>query len=333
MNTASPAPSDAPLLSVVMPAYDVERYVPDAVRSVLAQDGPRIELIVVDDGSADGTVAAVQRAAAEAPPGAAVRVVEQANAGASVARSRGLEVATGDFVGFIDADDAWEPGLAAALVGALTADETADLAFPRVAYMGEDGEPLGFTSRLRARRFGFMDLLTDNPINTATGVIVRAEAVRAVGTFDASLRACIDLDYWVRVGRLRPGNIVGVDRVLARYRRRPGQITSDWHRMERGWRAVMDKTRAAHPERVAQAERRAEAHRRVYWATIAYQAGEHADARRLIAQAWRGAPLALLRHEPALVRLGACIASLAPAPAHRRAAVAFGALRHGRRGA
>ena len=92
-----------PVVSVVMPAYNAERFVDEALESVLKQSYQRLEVIVVDDGSTDGTAARVQAY------GNPVRYLQQVNAGVGAARNRGLEAATGDYIAFLDADDLWRP--------------------------------------------------------------------------------------------------------------------------------------------------------------------------------------------------------------------------------
>ena len=93
-----------PVVSVVMPAYNAEHFVDETLESVLKQSHRRLEVIVVDDGSTDGTGARVRAY------GNQVRYLQQANAGAGAARNRGLEAATGDYIAFPDADDLWRPG-------------------------------------------------------------------------------------------------------------------------------------------------------------------------------------------------------------------------------
>jgi glycosyltransferase involved in cell wall biosynthesis len=93
-----------PTVSVVIPCYNTERYLGDALRSVLTQDVPPLEVLVIDDGSTDGSAAL---AASFGPP---VRVLSQPNCGVSAARNHGLREARGEWIAFLDADDVWVPG-------------------------------------------------------------------------------------------------------------------------------------------------------------------------------------------------------------------------------
>src|SRR6266852_6361254 len=92
-----------PLVSVIIPAYNAERFIDETLESVFKQTHDHLELILVDDGSTDGTGAQVRAY------GDRVRFIRQVNAGAGAARNRGLEVATGDYIAFLDADDLWRP--------------------------------------------------------------------------------------------------------------------------------------------------------------------------------------------------------------------------------
>lgn len=95
--------ADKPVFSVVMPLYNKERYVSDAVNSVLTQTCEGLELIIVDDGSTDGSLAIVKGIDDKR-----IHLISQKNGGVSVARNRGMEQAGGSYICFLDADDLWE---------------------------------------------------------------------------------------------------------------------------------------------------------------------------------------------------------------------------------
>src|SRR4051794_13984557 len=93
--------SDRPLLTCVIAVFNGERYLPEAIESVLVQEGHTVEVVVVDDGSTDGTRHSVERF------GSRVQYVFQDNAGPASARNRGLRHAAGELIAFLDADDLW----------------------------------------------------------------------------------------------------------------------------------------------------------------------------------------------------------------------------------
>jgi len=92
-----------PTISVIIPVYNREQYVAEAIRSVLAQTHPATEIWVIDDGSTDNSAAVIQAF------GDTVRYYRQPNGGAAAARNQGVELATGDFLAFLDSDDRWLP--------------------------------------------------------------------------------------------------------------------------------------------------------------------------------------------------------------------------------
>lgn len=108
--------STAPLLSVVVPAYDVEDYLSDCLRSILGQPHSRLEVVIVDDGSTDSTGEIADRIAAG---DSRVRVIHQPNAGLGAARNEGVRRSTGTYLAFADSDDLVVDGAYAAMVASL----------------------------------------------------------------------------------------------------------------------------------------------------------------------------------------------------------------------
>ncbi|HEY9644827.1 MAG TPA: glycosyltransferase family A protein [Chroococcidiopsis sp.] len=121
-NPASPSAA----VSVIIPVYNREAYVGDAIRSVLGQTVPPAEVIVVDDGSSDRSAEIIQ---SFGPP---VRYVAQANSGAAVARNRGVDLATGELLAFLDSDDRWQPDKLERQLAALQAQPELAMVFGHV---------------------------------------------------------------------------------------------------------------------------------------------------------------------------------------------------------
>lgn len=318
-----------PRTAVILPAFNVKAFVPHAIASLHAQTLTDFEVIAVDDGSSDGT-AEVLDALAEswAAESRSLTVVRQRNGGSAAARNAGLALAEGTFVAFLDADDLWYPHTLDRLVQELDSNPELDVAFPLYRYVDQNGEPLGIESRRDHDRFGFADIFTNNPIDSTTAVVARRQAVDEVGGFDASLDACVDLDLWLRLTALRPGNIGCVREVLADHRRhRDGQITSNWRRMRESWARVADKAERQRPEEAPQLRPLADGRMAVYWSALAYQSGDFAAARSHMWTAWRRGGLGLASDKRVWMRTVAALTSLLPAALHRNIGRAFNAIR------
>jgi glycosyltransferase involved in cell wall biosynthesis len=219
----------APTISVVVPCYNAERFVVAALRSVLAQGEPDLELIVVDDGSRDGSVAAIR--AAQLP----VTVIEQANQGVAAARNTGMAHASGHYVAFIDADDIWLPGKLAAQRRLLQASPGARMCYTAwQTWPSQEPEPpaellatLQQQAADPARWAGasgwiYGELLQDCVVWTST-VLAERSLLQEAGGFDAGLRIGEDYDLWLRLSRITP--IPRVAAPLALYRLHPASTT------------------------------------------------------------------------------------------------------------
>ena len=139
----------------------------------------------------------------------------------------------------------------------LNAQPRADLTFSWSRIIDEDGRDTGLTSRLWDGPISFSELLADNVIGNGSALVLRREALMAAGGIDAAFAACYDLDAWLRIGALRPGNLWAVPEFLTFYRRRPGQITGDVAVVERSFEQLLQKARWFAPRAVALVEGRA----------------------------------------------------------------------------
>jgi glycosyltransferase involved in cell wall biosynthesis len=207
------------LTSVVIPCYDSQGFLEEALASIQAQTTPVREIIVVDDGSPTPIHAP---AAWKGPP---LQIVRTTNQKSAAARNHGLQLASGKFVAFIDADDLWLPEKIARQEKALSADHTAVACYTRCT------EEPGFFS------FGpyppadvseeeFLRVLWYNNFFPPSSVLVRRQALLDTGGFlDRLGTGAEDLELWIRL--LELGRFVQVAEPLCRYRKHIGQFTND----------------------------------------------------------------------------------------------------------
>ena len=277
------------MISVIIPAFNVAPFVREAVESALAQTHRDIEVIVVDDGSTDGSPDRLSNL--EDPR---LRVIRQPHGGSAAARNAGLGMATGELVAFLDADDRWAPQNLERQAAFLNSHPEADATFSHSLVVDEQGRSLGFKSSSCAGPISLARLLRVNEIGNGSCLLLRREALDRAGWFDPVLMACVDIDAWLRIASLRPGNLVAIPEVLTFYRRREGQISSKWRRMEASYLQVLERLRQVAPVVVQQEERRSRAGRYRYYARLARESDEPGSALRLLATAFCWAPFWLL---------------------------------------
>jgi len=206
-------------VSVIIPAYNAEPYIAQAIESCLQQTAPPDEIIVADDSSTDGTAAIAKKSSKF------VKVVQLTeNSGVSVARNRAIEESTADWIAFLDADDYFLPDKLELQADCIRENPHAVLiysGFRIVAGNGlpEDGSfsPAGDLAwRLRYQ----------NPILTSS-VLLRREAFDAAGGFDPVYRSAQDWDMWLRIAeRFSTAAFAAVPNPLVMYRRVPGSLSS-----------------------------------------------------------------------------------------------------------
>lgn len=202
---------DPTLISVVMPCYNAEPYLREAVMSVMQQSYPALELIIVDDGSTDGSIDILEQLAT-AHPGR-IRLVYQNRIGPYAARNQGLAHAQGNFIAFLDADDYWHPEALAQLHAALI-EAPADVAYCGWRHVGPLAEnvqpytPVDFDDKHRVEQF----LKTCPwPINA---VLIKRPLIDALRGFSERRATAMDYDLWLRMLSQKP-RLVRVPDILA----------------------------------------------------------------------------------------------------------------------
>ena len=228
-----------PAVSVLMPAYDVEPYVGDAIRSVLAQSLGDLEVIVVDDGSRDGTAEVASAIAGEDPR---VRLVRQANRGLAGARNTALRMARADVLALLDSDDLWEPDFLAEQMAILAARPEVDIVTGNGWMYG--GSRHGELARPCPDPRPDPDLAAILGDERAVFImsVFRRRVYEVVGSFDETMRTNEDYDFWLRAA-LAGFRFTRNDRPLGHYRIRTDSLSASEMRMLRGILRVYAKTR------------------------------------------------------------------------------------------
>jgi len=233
-------------VSVVMPAYNAETYVATAIASVLRQTYRDLELLIVDDGSSDGTVALAQRFAAR---DSRVRVLTQPNAGPGPARNTAFRAAAGRLFAFLDSDDEWDPAFLAENVAVLESRTDIDVVVGNARNRGgsRDGRP---SRPLRGDGvpITLAEILADET-SLFIMCVFRREAVETVGGFDAAFLTNEEYEMWIRAA-LAGFTFTRHTRPLGWYRcGRADSLSASETRMLAGILRVFARTRPALAER------------------------------------------------------------------------------------
>jgi glycosyltransferase involved in cell wall biosynthesis len=226
-------------ISVTIAAYQADRWIAEALDSILAQTRPPDEVIVVDDGSTDGTATIL---AGYARRSDRVRVARQDNRGAAAAFNRAFDMASGDFVALCGADDVWRPHKLEWQAEAIAAHPDVDVLFGHAEMFGVmEGDharpPAGMTGRIEAREIG--DALFAENFICAPSVLIRRALFERLGPFVEDYRA-EDYEYWLRCRRA--GACFHYDpRTLLGWRQHGGNASAQELWMDRYAHAVRDR--------------------------------------------------------------------------------------------
>jgi glycosyltransferase involved in cell wall biosynthesis len=283
-----------PLVSTVIPVFNGERFIRETIESVLSQTYPRVECVVVDESSSDGTARVVASFASK------VQYVKKLRGGVSSARNLGVGEARGDYVAFLDADDVWLPQKLEMQMALFRADDGLGLVYSGLHVIDEEGWFIGRIDPPSPQTGLRNTLVLEGPgISVAQTALLPISTFKDVGGFDEALSTSADADFACRVATRH--RIAVVPEPLTLYRHHSGQMHLDPQATEHDVEALFGKLfhSGLLPPELERLERRARANLHVslagkfirsrdlrnFWRHV-FLAARH-DPRRLVAAANR----------------------------------------------
>lgn len=189
--TSSSDPQPLPTVTVVTPSYNQGRFIRETIDSVLSQDYPAIEYMVIDGGSMDDTVSILKSY------GSRVSWISELDRGQSEAINKGWKRATGEILAWLNSDDIYLPGAISTAVAYFRSHPDVALVYGDGFHISEEGQALG---RFPSEPFS-KDRLKETCFIAQPATFVRRSVIEEVGFVEESLRYCMDYDLWIRISK------------------------------------------------------------------------------------------------------------------------------------
>ncbi|MBW4602816.1 MAG: glycosyltransferase [Calothrix sp. FI2-JRJ7] len=276
-------------VSVIIPVYNAEKYVAATVDSVLSQTYQNFEILIIDDGSLDGSIEICRQF-----KDSRIKIIHQANRGLPGARNTGIRHAQGDYIAFVDADDIWTPDKLEKHVKHLDNSPTVGISFCYSAFINEQGNLTGLYQRPRKLHdITPSYVLCRNPVGNGSAAVIRREVFEAIKFqdnlygatedyyFDEALRRAEDIECWLRISILTHWRHEGIPEVLTLYRITSGGLSANALKQLEALETVIEKTRSYAPDIIAHCEKAAKAYHMRYTARRLVSLGDGITAAKL----------------------------------------------------
>jgi len=182
-----------PLVSIIIPCYNGEPYLQEAIESSLSQTYQHVEVVVIDDGSTDSS-----SVIAEKYP---IRYIRQENRGLTASRNRGIRESRGSYIVFLDADDRLKPEAIETGLRVLAENPDCSITVGDHLFISEDGSQLANSRKTCLQKSHYEALLRSNFVEMISSVLFRRSVLEEVGGFDTRLRVAEDYDLYLRIAR------------------------------------------------------------------------------------------------------------------------------------
>ena len=293
-----------PRVSVVMPVYNVQAFVKEAIQSVLDQSFLHWELIIVNDCSTDRSLLLCQTFRDHR-----IRIVNHPhNKGLAAARNTGVRHAIGRYVAFLDSDDRWHPDKLRLHINHLDANPAVGISFSRSSFIDYLGQPIHCYQMPQLTNITPAHLLCRNPVGNGSAPVLRREALTDIRFqalnhsedyscyFDENFRQSEDIECWLRILATTSWKMEGIPEPLTFYRLNHGGLSANLLKQLESWEKMVEKARRFAPKLLKRHERHARGYQLRYLARQAIRLGDGAMAVKLCNKALVTAP-GILTHE------------------------------------
>lgn len=283
---------ESPVVSVVVPMYNVADYIEQCLNSVLAQTFEHFEVICVDDGGSDSTLEIVEHY--EDPR---IRVVSQKNRGLSGARNTGIAEARGQFVALLDADDYWASEKLEAHVNHLRRSPEVGISYSASWFVTEAGRPMGIGQFPKLTDVDAKHIFCRNPIGNGSAPVIRRELLEEIKIsrweginlrhhwFNEALRQSEDIEFWLRVALNTHWQFEGLAEPLTYYRVNASGLSANLEKQFSSWQYAVSQNTPGHETFMDNWQSLAEAYQYRYLARRAVQSGNGLHAIKLTLKA------------------------------------------------
>lgn len=315
-----------PLVSVVMPVYNVEQYIEEALASVLAQTYLHLEIIVIDDQSPDQSINLIKQKFNDPR----IRVIQQENRGLAGARNTGIRHARGEYIAFLDSDDFWRADKIEQHMRLMRANPNCGVSFCSSLFVDQNSQSLKrFQTPKKKAGYQAKDIFCRNPIGNGSVPVIRKGVLEQIGFttdnkidngtpyiqyFDESLRQSEDVDCWTRIALLTGTQFQYIDKALTNYRLNNEGLSADVDKQFETWSALLIKLEGYAPGFAKQYGPIAKAFQYRYLARRCVFQGQGKLAVRLMWKAFKTSPMALMQESRKTIETSVASLGLAIMP-------------------
>jgi len=305
-----------PMISVVIPMFNVEKYIEQSIQSVLTQTYHNFELILVDDGCSDGTLKRVAQFVDHR-----IRLIQQKNRGLSGARNTGIGASRGFYIALLDADDYWAPDKLAKHLHHLNTHPEVGVSYCPSLFVDDDSNLLGIGQFPKLSDVSKQHIFCRNPVGNGSAPVIRRSLLNDIGYFgekkdqyrkmyfDESLRQSEDIELWTRISLTTQWKFEGIAEPLTYYRVNEGGLSANLGKQLQSWQHAVNQNNFRDPDFFDKYYTLAKAFQLRYLARRAIQSSSKMAGLSLIHQALY-CDLRILIHEPSRTCITFCSAWL-----------------------